>query len=116
MTIKTLAELIIMLERYKNPYIITRYKGIDWMNHIQYSNGTAKSIHLSKNLYLVSCQNTSSPYKIYGNDFIHILEGELLIDHSKLIYTHFFNDNKNNKHFSLCKGNKFYNSFLHYRH
>lgn len=134
MIIKTLPELVIMLEKYKNPYIIRKYKGIDWMNYVQYNDKNIKCIDLNKNLRLVSLQDTNTPYKIYNNDSIHILEGEILVDEYKRIHTNFFNQDiyvSNIDYFretrsdyfrdtriddiTLCKGIKIYNSFIHYR-
>ena len=113
MSIKTLPQLVTMLELYKNPYIITRYTGIDWMNYINYHPRNINTFDLSKNLSLISYQDTSNfPYKIYKNDFIHILEGQILIDDYNRVNINFL---KENNHFSLCKGSHFYNSFLHYK-
>ena len=142
MIIKTLPELVIMLEKYKNPYIIRKYKGIDWMNYVQYNDKNIKCIDLNINLSLVSLQDTNTPYKIYNNDSIHILEGEILLDEYKRIHTNFFNqdiyvtkdcvrdtrsdyfrdtrsdyfrDTCKDDIITLCKGIKIYNSFIHYR-
>jgi len=113
MTIKTLPELITMLELYKNPYIITKYRGIDWMNHINYHPRNIHRFDLNQNLSLVSFQDTNNfPYKIYKNDFIHMLEGQLLVDGYKRVNVNFLKENSN---LSLCKGTHFYNSFLHYK-
>ena len=44
MSIKTLPQLVTMLELYKNPYIITRYTGIDWMNYINVYHITRRKL------------------------------------------------------------------------
>lgn len=103
-----------MLNKYKNPYIIPRYKGIDWASYVIYKGNKIYTLDLSKNLSLVSLQNNHT-YKIYNNDFIHILEGELLIDDYKRIHSNFTNNLLSHYPYALCRGKDLYNTFFHYK-
>ncbi len=102
-----------MLNKYKNPYIIPRYKGIDWASYITYKPNQIYTLDLSKNLSIVSLQ-INHTYKIYNNDFIHILEGQLLIDDYKRIHSNFTYHCPYTS-YALCRGKDTYNTFFHYK-
>lgn len=110
MTIKTLPELVKIMEKYKNPYILTKYKGLDWASYTTFRYDNIYKLDLSKNLSLVSLQKNKN-YKINKNEFIYMLEGRLLIDDYKTCYSYFM---KESNKYSLCKGIDIYNTFLHY--
>jgi hypothetical protein len=106
-----------MLNIYKNPYLISNYKGIDWAIYNNYLKNI-NSFYLSDNLSLISIKKNQY-YKIYNKDYIHILEGDVLIDYNKRIYSYFLYDNiyENRdlyKKTVLCKGLDNYNTFLYY--
>ena len=119
MLTKNLPELIFMLNKYKNPYIIPKYIGKDWHYYKKYQNNI-NILRLSDNLILISMIKDQY-YKIYNQDFIYILEGDLLIDYKKKISESYFyydtcdNPLQDKTSFILCKGLSHYNTFLYYK-
>jgi hypothetical protein len=111
MLIKSLPDLIRMLNIYKNPYLIKNYKGTDWFNYYNYNNNI-NILNLSDDLSMISMKNNKY-YKLYNKEFIYVLEGELLIGYNKKIESqYFYNENKD---FLPCKGLLNYNTFLCYK-
>lgn len=83
--IRTLPELISMMNRYKNnPMILSYYSGNDWHCYKSYDYYNTKEIKLSKNLYLVNCVSFQK-HNIKTNDIIKVLDGSIIIDSSKRI-------------------------------
>ena len=119
MIIKNLPELVYILNIYKNPYLISNYKGIDWSSYNNYRNNI-NMFNLSDNLSLISIKKNQY-YKIYNKDFISMLEGELLIDYNKRIEQscsssyYFYNNTYQNKEFLTLQGLSNYNTFLYYK-
>jgi len=113
MIIKNLPELVYFLNIYKNPYLISNYKGNDWAIYNKYSNNI-NTFNLSDNLSMVSIKKNQY-HKIYKKDFIYMLEGELLIDYNKRISSYYLYNIYQNKTFLPCKGLSDYNTFLYYK-
>lgn len=85
MRIRTLPELISMMDRYKNnSMILSYYKGNDWKTYTLFDHYNVKEVYLSKNLYLVNCL-TFQKYKIKNNDIIKVLDGSITVNSSKRI-------------------------------
>lgn len=85
MRIRSLPDLISMMNRYKNnPMILSYYNGNDWKKYTLFDQYNVKEVFLSKNLYLVNCL-TFQKYKIKNNDIIKVLDGSVIVDSSKRI-------------------------------
>jgi hypothetical protein len=112
--ITSLPELVKMIDIYRNnPYILCRYRGIDWKNYASYNTNKFNSFNLCNNLYLISCMS-GQHYKIDNNDFIKVLDGCIYLNGARklcqeefLLYESSF--------FGLCKGKSIYSTFLHYK-
>ena len=113
MITKNLPELLRVLKLYNNPYILCNYKGTDWSNYSSYNNDRLNYINLNDKLRIIFCTKNQT-YKIYKNDFLFMLEGDLIIDYNKRIHSYYLND-RYCRDYSLCKGNSLYNAFFHYK-
>jgi hypothetical protein len=118
MIIKNIPELLKMLNYYKNPYIICRYKGIDWSLYEKYNNYSPNIFSFSNELKIISCRKNQE-YKIKKKDFLYILNGSIIINEYKKVDTMFYFNNYDNydneKNYKICKGFELNNCFLHYR-
>jgi len=113
MIINNIPDLLKMLNFYKNPYIICRYKGIDWSLYEKYNYYSPTIFSFSKKLKLVSCVKNQE-YKIKNKDFIYILKGSIILDEYKKVDTMFYFNKNTEKNYKICKGFELNNCFLHY--
>ena len=112
--ITSLPELVKMIDIYcNNPYIICKYKGIDWKIYTSYNTNKCNIFKLSHNLDLISCMSGQS-YKIENNDFIKMLDGSMYLNGARKIYEGDFLLYES-PFFGLCKGKSMHSTFLHYK-
>lgn len=85
LSIRTLHDLVSMMNIYKNnTMILSYYRGKDWNSYTSFDYYNIKELELSKNLYLVNCIFLQK-CKIKENDIIKVLDGSVTIDSSKLV-------------------------------
>ncbi len=109
MIIKTLPELVKIVNQYKNPYILCHYKGIDWASYL---DNTKKRLDLTNNLSLVLCRYNEYN-KIYLDEFVYVLDGELSIDYKTLGAGSYILYKGNN--IGICRGLSLYNTYMIYK-